>query len=608
MSQWGAVASPGNRWVAAAGGVMERLHPLGVPRVRRMLLVEEAAGTRDEGKPHPHDLVLVVVSVMSSLLIVRALPCVTARWKRWRERCDQRGLGLAGSQPWKLCPTSLPSVGHPAVPCSLTSGGHLRPGGGKETSGGQPPTVWISPVTAEVSTADGHPRCPLPKGTPLPAFNPPASDSKDLLPLPLADLPLSAAVSPLPVPLGARFPATPSEPAVFDLGQPGDPGVKLPCIPGGRRCLLEWDALDRTRQGCPVSDSSLGTLGVPGSWSSSATLVEGAVGPVIPPQSVPANGEQVPTARRTPSSQQTLCPEERQEGPTCWNGVPSLMLRAAKPSRWSIRGLSSGPRANPGAGKQDRLCPSVARGDRPLDPSHFPSSPRLPGRPQVEDPSPRSCWSPQQQPPARSSLFLPGCSLGLSSPLQNQEPPDEFVEIALDEAFPANPKRLPESRAWTEPLLEFWSKLLPTSILNCFRQAHEIQGPGGKSQAKTHSDTPRVWVEPGTRGLGAGDLWGRVLTLSCSEHTPLPWGKSFTDLLFQELFKPTTVTKEGQTVTPRGLEADGESDPGFLSININTDPVMTPGSGADLGQPGEADGPSRKTIQPIKSALPFNHG
>ncbi|XP_069750339.1 uncharacterized protein [Narcine bancroftii] len=481
-----------------------------------MMAVEDASWTQDSLKPHPHDLVLVVLAMLSLLPAVKALLCVTAKWRQAMEHLGQRGMKCLG---WwgtgqqglgfapHLCPCSPPFARCPLLPSTTPCSGDE----GTARSPDRSATLSVSPLTVE-EVADKQ-LCALKPPALFSAFRPPSASV--LFPLASPD-PLT--VSPGPGYLGALL-----QPAVH-LGEPG--------TKPGRRWWKLWRK----------SDSHLDAPDPPGS---SASLAGGPAASVAPCPTCPwtryAPGipqQMLPFPERLP------CP--RPEG--CALGKVASPLPGAANALGSAYWLNWSTlksRPSPGISERDKQRLPAARG------SHFPTSPYL----LCMDPSMGNIQSPQPPPTTASNLPLPGVSQEPPSPLQNWETPstcDEFVEIALDESLPA---ALSETRACSailEPLMGFWTRFLPSFSLNCLGKRQQDPDPREKNGDETLSIAPKVGVKleaPGT------DVWGKILTLSCTRHSPLIWGKAFMDLLFHELFDPTTMA------VPRVPTTQSQADP-----------------------------------------------
>ncbi|XP_055521023.1 basic proline-rich protein-like [Leucoraja erinacea] len=256
---------------------------------------------------HPHDLVLVAVAILTFLLVIQALPCVTGRWRRQKEKSPCRAPGLAISAP------------RPPPPLAATTATSGLPRGVED----QPPTLWLSPLTTAVPAADWGP-CPP---------NPRPNASKGHLPLPLAPPPFA--------PTLAQSPAM----VTVHLGCPGD-------RPSAERRVTEGGLQDRSLRG---------------DWPCRAPLLEGAWTSKMPPElampgarwddgplswtwlDVPAGGARTPLDPRP---------------------MPSLTAGPMGWLKKSVLGLSAGVKGRDRAGGHSHLSsprlPGRSRGrDRP---------------------------------------------------------------------------------------------------------------------------------------------------------------------------------------------------------------------------------------------------
>ncbi|XP_067883898.1 uncharacterized protein [Heterodontus francisci] len=280
------------------------------------------------------------------------------------------------------------------------------------------------------------------------------------------------------------------------------------------------------------------------------------------------------------SSLKGLAGQNSEISVTTPNPNVAIASSSASQMKRSPGGGSAGLQSTRGASDQNRLHANVVEDDGPFTISHLANSLHL-GSPGVnvnKDYSmkqtsslmlvPRQCESPPHLPvpsPSLSNLEWKS-EPSLAAPSHTGPSKcDEFVEIPLDEVFPSNPKMLPESKAClgiSQPLSEFCTKILPSLIFNCFHNptTEKLQAPVGKRGTPASSNTLSFRVESDARGsetgLDTGDAWGKILTVSRSNNAPLPWGKTFTDLLFQELFKPTEILKGNQLIPTGRTEWD----------------------------------------------------
>uniref|UniRef100_UPI00398ED643 uncharacterized protein n=1 Tax=Pristiophorus japonicus TaxID=55135 RepID=UPI00398ED643 len=550
---------------------------------------------------------------MTCVLVIQALLCVTMKRKRQREGFDYVRVLFALSRSGFITSSSAESIWYSVFSCSQTGGGDWLIARSETSAKGQPtsppalltPRLWLSlqcEPAMEVTAASErlYPLIPIqPRESSLASFNPQASGSRQSLlpPAPRGGSPASS---------GARSPSNLKP--TFCPGPPGDQGVKTGCDPRGKRwstvcsaagsewpekesllhCLMDSQCV---LESAPNPSSPGGPNATSGSPDlADSTIEEGTKTSAAPHQLTQKPGICIPSARESQASRQTPNSASRLEGKSlkpssslegCSAGQRSEVLAptpnprtttASSPDaqpKWSPGGYSSGLRSMTGASDQNRLRCKVLEG--PFTISHLASSAYVAspggngakGCSMKQSPSlvtaPGHCQRPQLIPVQSPSISSLEGKLETSFPAPNHTRPsecDEFVEIALDEIFPPNPKMLAESRAWSgisEPLSEFWTKIHLSSIFNCFHQP-----------APTSSNTLSVRVQVEARGSGSGldtgDVWGKILNVSPSSHTPLPWGKVFADLLFQEFFKPTEILKGTQATPPGGAGRRGQSE------------------------------------------------
>ncbi|XP_072345746.1 uncharacterized protein [Scyliorhinus torazame] len=557
---------------------------------------------------HPHDLLLFVAAIMSCLLIIQALPCVTMKRKRHREKSDHVRVHFAQPRSTHRISSLAESIWCSAFSHPQTgSGDHLiaRP---QTSVKGQPTVLAVlsipcpslhSVLAMEVSAATEYlfPQTSVqPKEKSLSSLNPQACGPKHTFQLPTACY-LS----------NLNLTSSPGQPRDQRL-EPSYSSRERRLSSESRRDNGEYPEKDKVPHGLQSvreSRPNSGSVALLNAHSLSSDLVSSiTLSSPEPHQLAQAPGMWVPVAGESqpshwppkfwsclqdkstkPNPRLKDLPGQNGEAPVAtFNPSVTIASPSVNQPKRSTGGYSAGLRSTTGASDQNGRHPKVAGDDGSFTVSHPTNSSHL-GCLKVnvskdhsteQTPSLISisshCQGPRPLPAPTSSVSKLQWKSEASFAAPTHMVPsqcDEFVEIPLDETFPPNPKAVPERKAWlavSEPLSELCTKILPSSIFNCFHipATGKLRAPVGKSQVTASSNTLSVRVESGAPGSGtgldAGHLWGKILNVSRSRHEALPWGETFADLLFQEIFKPSEILKSDPPISSRRTELGGQSE------------------------------------------------
>ncbi|XP_078060755.1 uncharacterized protein LOC144486573 [Mustelus asterias] len=551
---------------------------------------------------------------MTCLLIIQALPSITMKRKQQRDKPDHVRVCFAQPRSRYLTSNLVESIW-----CSSFSNPRTRSGGHPiariQTSiKGQPttlpvlssPCLALQSVLAMEMTAATEYRIPQAsvqtKEKSLSSLNLQTCGTKHSLQLPSASYPSNLST-------------------IFSLGHPKDQRQEPTYSSRERRLSIDSSRDDgeypekgkvpHSLQPVLESRSNSGSLAMLSANSLSSDLVN----PITMTSPAPHQLAQTPgmwvlvagesqPSHRPPNSCSCLQgkspkPSSSLKGLTVQNGEasvttfnPSVTIASVDQPKTSTGGYSAVSRSTIRTSDQNRPCPKGAEGDGPFTISHLINASHF-GSPGVNInkdhsieqipsliPIPTHCQSPRLIPASTSSVSKLQCkSEPFFAAATHMRPSkcDEFVEIPLDEIFPPNPKAVPERKAWlgiSEPLSELWTKILPSSIFNCFHNpaGEKLRAPAGKNLTTDSSNTLSVRVPSGAPGSGtgldAGHAWGKILNVSRSSHEPLPWGETFADLLFQEIFKPTEILKSDHPISSRGTERVRQNE--FQLTTVNT--------------------------------------
>ncbi|XP_038643452.1 uncharacterized protein LOC119958991 isoform X2 [Scyliorhinus canicula] len=541
---------------------------------------------------------------MSCLLIIQALPCVTMKRKQHREKSDHVRVHFAQPRSTYLISSLVESICCSAFSHPQTgSCDHLiaRP---QTSVKGQPTVLPVlsipcpslhSVLAMEVPAATEYlfPQTSVqPKEKSLSSLNPQTCGPKHTFQLPTACY-LS----------NLNLTSSPGQPRDQRL-EPTYSSRERRLSSESRRDNGEYPEKDKVPHGLqsvPASRSNSGPLAMLNAHSLSSDLVNSiTVTSPEPDQLAQAPGMWVAVAREGQPSNRPpkfwSCLQDKSPKPNLPGQNGKALVATLNPSvtiaspsvnqpKRSTGDYSAGLRSTTGASDQNGRHPKVAGDDGPFTVSHPTNSSHL-GCLKVSVSKDHSI----EQTPSRISisshcqgprLLLPAPTSSVSKLQWKSEASfaapthmvpsqrDEFVEIPLDEIFPPNPKAVPEKKAWlsvSEPLSELCTKILPSSIFNCFHipTTGKLRAPIGKSHVTASSNTLSVRVESGAPGSGtgldAGHLWGKILNVSKPRHKSLPWGETFANLLFQEIFKPSENLKSDPPISSRRTEWGGQNE------------------------------------------------